>query len=726
MLWWLRISAMGKCVMGGIANRMSSLLVASVASLTMGIAAFLRVRKLSLTLSSPVEEAEDSESHQECRIVKTHNILLILSKVEDGNLEELARDFCGTVINYPSPLPDFSNKTVYLCGNIARTAGLELESAEQVSIIRELSYGYGYEGNPSGHLVDLGRVPILVHNVGVYYRRFFDPDLKCFDQIQSEHAFQTLTESNKPGTAHRTGIYLTPVEQHGEDIHFRLLRCSSNFAGPTVNFGTIDNRIVEDLNREAAGIFLNGAPLNHVLAQIYHNAPATADQKQTKAKIKAHSDKTKDMPGSGIMAFCTFYDQLERLEPMARDSFDYGHKNMSGLTKLHFRLKDCAATRDCSLTRQFSVTLYPNSVFFMPLSTNRLYTHEIRPGALDAHLSPTRMGYVVRCSATEAVHKDGQSFLKMPGGKLSELEPPTKEGMQHLRALYAEENSTDAVIDYGKHGPINFSMNTGDYTRPVLHNAADRFRVLTVHTEENLFEELFSSVQFENTGKGREGAVLVKPDGRRGTPIVRTTTKYGAPAQCFQSAHEHLAQQIQKLACLPVGFNNALVENYSNAYTKMGFHSDQELDLQDGTAIAIFSCYRHPEASPPRKLVVEPKEPGSHTFEIPLTHNSLVIFSVETNRQFRHKIVLDTGGRVLPENQWLGFTFRTSRTFVQYCAGQVSFEDSTPLTLADNNQCREFYKLRGCESQGRAFVYPSLTYTISESDMMQPKPVDQA
>merc|ERR1719444_557314 len=186
----------------------------------------------------------------------------------------------------------------------------------------------------------------------------------------------------------------------------------------------------------------------------------------------------------------------------------------------------------------------------------------------------------------------------------------------------------------------------------------------------------------------------------RGIPIVRTTTKYGTPAQCFQSAHVRLAQQIQELACLPVEFNNALVEKYSNAYTKMGFHSDQELDLKDGTCIALFSCYEKPElASPPRKLVVEPKEPGSVTFEIPLTHNSVVIFSVETNRRFRHKIVLDTGGRVLPENQWLGFTFRTSETFVQFASGQVFFEDGSPLTLADDDQCREFYKLRGCENQ---------------------------
>merc|ERR1712050_536946 len=105
----------------------------------------------------------------------------------------------------------------------------------------------------------------------------------------------------------------------------------------------------------------------------------------------------------------------------------------------------------------------------------------------------------------------------------------------------------------------------------------------------------------------------------------------------------------------------ALIELYTNTYATMGFHSDQDLDLEEGSSIAVFSCYKHPElASPPRKLVVESKEPGGGTFEIPLTHNSVVVFSVETNRRFRHKIVLDAAAQP-PENQWLGVTFRTSK-----------------------------------------------------------------
>lgn len=737
MVGWSQVAAKGTL----IAAHSVFFLGGGVATLAVGVAARLVLdRKSKRKLD--VEEArnlelidrrcetepvdERSATERESQIIQTNTILLVLSESEANSLGELADDFCGTVVLGTSRLPSLSDKTVYLVGDIAEIdarVALELEAAKRVYIIRELSHSY--KGNMGWQVVDVGQVPILVHGVGVYYRRFFDSSFEGFDQIRAEHAFQTLTESTKPGTAFRTGIYLTPVDERDDEVRFRLLRCSSNFSGPTVNFGASDKHIVEALNQETASVFENPAPLNHVLAQIYHNAPASGQQKQTKAKIKAHSDKTKDMPGNGLMAFCTFYNksELERLKPLASDVFDYGYKKTSGLTKLRFRLKDCVAQRSgCTFTPQFDVTLYPNSVFLMPLSTNRLYTHEIRPAALDPHLLPTRMGYVVRCSATEAVHKNGQTFITMPGGKMVQLESPTSEGIQQLRALYAEENSCDDVVDYSKDGPILFSMNKGDYAQPTVRDTGGEFRSIALNTKENLFEELFASVQFESVGKGRQGTVLVEPDATRGFPIVRTTTKYGAPAQCFQSAHVSLAEQIQKRAMLSVGFNNALIETYTNAYAKMGFHSDQDLDLEDGSFVAIFSCYRHPElANPPRKLVVESKEPGGGTFEIPLTHNSVVVWSLETNRRFRHKIVLDTAVNP-PQNQWLGITFRTSKTFVQIREGLAYFENGTPLTLADEDQRREFYALRRRENEGMNFNYPSLTYTISESDMMLPKP----
>lgn len=401
----------------------------------------------------------------EAQIVDVNNVLVVAPALKDAGW---VKDFCGSVVT-PDELHsrpfDFSRKTVYLCGDVSRIGADDLHAAERVLVIRELSPSYDEgTGGKAWASVDLGRVPVRVHGVGVYYRRFFAPGSDHFNRICAEHTFQSLTESTKPGKAHRTGIYLTPVRAEGEELHFRLLRCSTNFSGPTENFRTSDSDIVDALNREAATIFRNHAPLNHVLAQTYHNTPAADAQKQSKARISAHADKTKDMPTNGIMAFCTFYDRLDRLRPLTEDPFDYGHKGTSGLTRLHFRLKESVAERPGhALPAQFTLTLYPDSVFFMPLSTNRLYTHEIRSSPLDAELLPTRLGYVVRCSSTEAVHKAGRTFLKKDG-RLVELVPPTPEGMNNLRELYAEENRTEAFIDYGDR--FLFSMNAGDYIAP--------------------------------------------------------------------------------------------------------------------------------------------------------------------------------------------------------------------------------------------------------------------
>ncbi|MEU2549010.1 hypothetical protein ABZ618_26810 [Streptomyces roseolus] len=421
-------------------------------------------------LTSTSASASASAASVEARIDDARHVLVAPSALSRDH--DVVRDFFGSVLTpeeLASGTHDLTGRTVYLWGDASGLDDPRLRTAARVFVVREPSHAHPDDvhrddAHPPRTSIDLGRVPLRVHGVGVSYRRFFDPDADHFGRIRAEHAFQSLTESTKPGTAHRSGIYLTPVTRVGDDLHFRLLRCSTNLSGPTEGFRPTDTLVVDDLNREAATVFRNHAPLNHVLAQIYHNTLATAERKQSKAKISAHADKTKDMPVDGIMAFCTFYDGLDKLQPVNEDPFDRGVKGISGLTRLHFRLKEPDARLDgTALPSQFALTLYPGSVFFMPLSTNRLYTHEIRPSALDAALLPTRLGYVVRCSGTEAVHKDGRTFLKTAGDPVP-LEPPTEEGMDRLRRLYAEENRTSSFIDYGH--DFVFSMNTGDYVAP--------------------------------------------------------------------------------------------------------------------------------------------------------------------------------------------------------------------------------------------------------------------
>ncbi|MFJ6052161.1 alpha-ketoglutarate-dependent dioxygenase AlkB [Streptomyces sp. NPDC092307] len=238
--------------------------------------------------------------------------------------------------------------------------------------------------------------------------------------------------------------------------------------------------------------------------------------------------------------------------------------------------------------------------------------------------------------------------------------------------------------------------------------------------DQDLFAELSASARLEDVGKGRQGAVLTRIDGAQGVPLVRTTTRYGSPAQPFRAVHERLAQRIQERTAIPIGFNNALVERYTDAYRTMGGHSDQALDLAEGSFIAVFSCYRNPEAGPSRKLMFASKAGGeSDTFEIPLGHNGVVAFSVASNRRFTHRIVLDTSVPAT-DNQWLGVTFRTSKTLVRFRDGHAYLPQGVRLTSADEEQAREFYRLRRRENEEVDFVYPPLTYTVSESDLLPP------
>ena len=245
------------------------------------------------------------------------------------------------------------------------------------------------------------------------------------------------------------------------------------------------------------------------------------------------------------------------------------------------------------------------------------------------------------------------------------------------------------------------------------------FRSYALATEENLFPELATSARFEDVGKGRSGTVLVKADGTGAVPLVRSTTRYSTPAQHFRVAHERLAERIRERAALDVGFNNALIEIYTNACTTMGSHSDQAVDLAEKSSIAVFSCYEHPGTDPPRKLIVEPKDSGGDHVEIPLTHHGVVVFSVDTNRRLKHRIVLDkTAGTA--GNRWLGVTFRTSKTFVRFRDGHPYLPDGARLTSADDEQRGEFYRLRRRENNETDFTYPPLTYTVSESDLLPP------
>ncbi|MFE6461478.1 hypothetical protein ACFVP0_28960 [Streptomyces cinereoruber] len=254
---------------------------------------------------------------------------------------------------------------------------------------------------------------------------------------------------------------------------------------------------------------------------------------------------------------------------------------------------------------------------------------------------------------------------------------------------------------------------------PPVPRIADEILSYVLPAEGNPFAELSASTRLEDVGKGRRGAVITRVDETGGVPLVRTTTRYGSPAQRFREVHERLARRVQERGAFPVGFNNALVESYTNAYKTMGAHSDQALDLADDSFIAVFSCYRDPEAGPSRKLVFETKEPGGEKFEIPLVHHGVVAFSVATNRRLKHRIVWDAPAGA-DDNPWWGVTFRTSKTVVRFRDGHAYLPRGDRLVPADDEQRSEFYRLRRRENGETDFGYPPLTYTVSESDLMPP------
>ena len=231
-----------------------------------------------------------SKTESEAFLNASNAILFVPShEISNQQVEGLIKNFCGIIIRKFEDLPDISMKTVYLCGDISLVVNslnspFHTTTIHNINIIEEISTNYD---DMNWKIVKLGQVPILIHGVGVYYRNLFnDQQSNYFQQINTEHTFQTLTESNKPSLALRTGIYITPVKKSIDgDLHFNLLRCSSNLSGPTCNFSPTDNFIVQTLNNQVMNVFDNPARLNHILAQIYHNTSSSdnSNNKQTKA-----------------------------------------------------------------------------------------------------------------------------------------------------------------------------------------------------------------------------------------------------------------------------------------------------------------------------------------------------------------------------------------------------------------------------------------------------------
>ncbi len=265
-----------------------------------------------------------------------------------------------------------------------------------------------------------------------------------------------------------------------------------------------------------------------------------------------------------------------------------------------------------------------------------------------------------------------------------------------------------------------------------MQNKKLGFYKWTLPLQMDLFKELSATVDFEDLGKGRKGNHLAQVENGN-VPLVRTTSKYDKPAHRFSKIHDLIIDAVLNvvkgevdLQHVPISFNNALIEIYEKSYSKMKYHSDQALDLEKDSYVALFSCYERAEeiAAPLlRRLRIKDKVTNEEQ-EFLLENNSVILFSLSTNLKYQHKIVLDTSSNKrdsLEDNRWLGITFRKSKTLVQFKNNLPYFENGEELRLANEDQQREFYKLRGEENKSLDFKYPWIAYTLSKSDTMIPK-----
>jgi hypothetical protein len=242
------------------------------------------------------------------------------------------------------------------------------------------------------------------------------------------------------------------------------------------------------------------------------------------------------------------------------------------------------------------------------------------------------------------------------------------------------------------------------------------FTKFTLDNQTNTFDELSTSIEFENILNGRKGANLIDYKNNL-VPIVRTTTNYNNPIQKFLPIHYDIIENIKKISNIEgLELNNALIEIYDNQYRTMGFHSDQALDLVENSYICIFSCYDHDSSL--RKLKIKEKSTNKES-EILLDNNSIIIFSTETNKNYVHKIILETNKS---QNKWLGITFRLSKTFVQFVNEIPHFYKSdTILRIANQEEIIKFRKLKGDENSKTDYNSLDIDYTISVSDTLQIK-----
>jgi hypothetical protein len=229
------------------------------------------------------------------------------------------------------------------------------------------------------------------------------------------------------------------------------------------------------------------------------------------------------------------------------------------------------------------------------------------------------------------------------------------------------------------------------------------------------FDDIEKDNIFETITNGRKACILADKKDET-TPIVRSTTQYTHPDKDFNSIYYNIVDNLKSKTALDIYFNNAMVEIYDDYYTKMKYHTDQTLDLDDDSYIGIYSLYKNEEVKDSEKRVLKIKDRKTNKInEILMDHNSLILFSSEINKKFLHKIILPNGKS---GNKWMGITFRKSKSFVRFIDNEP-YLNGVKLHLASEEERKKFYNMRSRENKDMKFEYPDINYTLSETDVIK-------
>lgn len=217
------------------------------------------------------------------------------------------------------------------------------------------------------------------------------------------------------------------------------------------------------------------------------------------------------------------------------------------------------------------------------------------------------------------------------------------------------------------------------------------------------FDALNASVKWEFVGNGRWIALVVTPDEQGRVPLVRSTQKCSMATQIASPLHHCVCNAISQTT--HAHYNNLMFEKYSGDYTKMGWHSDCDLDLEPGSQIAIVSTYHSvgtPRVVTPRVLGIKLKNCSAQQ-ELVMQPNHVIWFDTLANGNYLHRITANTSDTPT----WIGITCRQSKTWM------------TPMQLQYTPTSKQFYALRHQQNKWIGqFSWPSMDHTISLGDTL--------